>query len=346
LKDNYLHSLVGRAVQVYRGGPDSNSGKLLDVSNDYLALQIEDGTVIYYKTSHLKSVQEDPQVIFSSVKSEADDSNESETLLKAGDFNELATQFLNQPVRINGSGPESREGTVIDVQGDFIILYTKEDGLLFYNNQHIKSLSVPIKEEKKEEEDTENEENSENEDDENGESNQEMSEQELMNTVLASYDQIAAESLSNLLMNLKYSWIKINRKGPESVEGLLIEIHDDHLVLAVDNQIFRIVLYHVKNFSVKINNSQNDTNQKSNTNSSNANNSNANSSNDSKSNDQNSNNQNSDKQNSNNKNNSNSDGKQSNSQRLNNQQEQKLKERAEYIERRKRLKINNQKKRR
>lgn len=334
MKDNYLHSLVGRAVQVYRGGPDSNSGKLLDVSNDYLALQIEDGTVIYYKTSHLKSVQEDPHVIFSSVTTEDEDSNESETLLKAGNFNELATQFLNQPVRINGSGPESREGTVIDVQGDFIILYTKEDGLLFYNNQHIKSLSVPIKE-KKNEEDTENEENSENADEENSGNDQEESEQELLNTVLASYDQIAAESLNDLLMNLKYSWIKINRKGPESVEGLLIEIHDDHLVLAVDNQIFRIVLYHVKNFSVKINNSENEKNQKSNDDSSNTDNSNDQNSNNNNSNNKNSNNQNSDNQNSNNKN-SNNEGRQS---KLSNQQEQKLKERAEYIERRKIMKM-------
>ena len=60
----------------------------------------------------------------------------------------------------------------------------------------------------------------------------------------------AVASMNDLLSNLKYSWIKVNRKGPESVEGLLVDSSDQHLVLAVDNEILRISTYHIKNFSV------------------------------------------------------------------------------------------------
>lgn len=258
MKDEYLISLVGRSVQVYKGGPDSNVGVLLDVNEDYLTLQKEDGDIIYYKTSHVKSIRENSQIRFNSILKVYDTNN----LVKAATFNELAAHFKDQTIRINGKGPESKIGTLVDVKGDYFVLYTEKDGLIFYKEQHITSLShsiintnqavvkgqelpvdvaappvpeavedvasVTISEELVEEVDE-------------------------LNEAVKIYEQLAAETTSDLLTNLKYSWIKINRKGPESMEGLLIESNEEYLVLVINNEIFRIATYHVKNFSLSIN---------------------------------------------------------------------------------------------
>jgi spore coat protein B len=85
--------------------------------------------------------------------------------------------------------------------------------------------------------------------------------------------------MNTVLKNLKYSWIKINRKGPESIEGLLVELNDGHLVLIANNEVFRIALYHVKNFSVAVKMEQNSNEEQQNNNQSNQNQSNQNQSN-------------------------------------------------------------------
>jgi len=155
-------------------------------------------------------------------------------------------------IRINGNGPESKVGKLIDVKEDFFVLYTEEDGLIFYKEQHIKSLShgltftnqVIAKD---------------------GEglvetsSNEEVIQEEVtdpLTSIMEVYNQISANNTNNLLTNLKLSWIKLNRKGPESIEGLLVEANENYLVLIVNNEIFRIPTYHVQNFSVNINKSQ------------------------------------------------------------------------------------------
>lgn len=244
MKDGYLISLVGRNVQVYKGGPDSNVGVLLDVNEDYLTLQKEDGDIIYYKTSHVKSIREDSQIRFNSILKVYDTNN----LFKAATFNELAAQFKDQTVRINGKGPESKVGTLVDVKGDYFVLYTEKDGLIFYKEQHITSLSHSIT--------TTNLEVVQGKEvpgDVAAPPEEMVEEVNEVNEAVKVYEQLAAETTSELLSNLKYSWIKINRKGPESMEGLLVESNDDYLVLVINNEIFRIASYHVKNFSLSVN---------------------------------------------------------------------------------------------
>ncbi|MGB3260015.1 hypothetical protein [Paenisporosarcina sp.] len=242
MKDEYLSSLVGRAVQVYRGGPDSNVGVLLDVNEDYLTLQKEDGEIIYYKTAHIKSIKENSQIRYNSILKVYDANN----LVKAATFNELLGYFKDQTIRINGKGPESKFGTLIDVKDDFLVLYTEQDGLIFYKEQHIKSFSHAIPT-------TSQEVVEEKENVDQPDVTEEVTEETAVNKMKEVYEQIIADNTANLMTNLKYSWIKINRKGPESMEGLLVEANDDYLVLVVNNEIFRIATYHVKNFSLSIN---------------------------------------------------------------------------------------------
>ncbi|MCZ8537796.1 hypothetical protein M9R32_11435 [Paenisporosarcina quisquiliarum] len=254
MKDEYLSSLVGRAVQVYRGGPDSNVGVLLDVNEDYLTLQKEDGEIIYYKTAHIKSIKENSQIRYNSILKVYDANN----LVKAATFNELLGHFKDQTIRINGKGPESKFGTLIDVKDDFLVLYTEQDGLIFYKEQHIKSFShaIPttsqevVEEKESVDQPTVTKETPE---EVTEESTEEVTEETAVKKMKEVYEQIIADNTANLMTNLKYSWIKINRKGPESMEGLLVEANDDYLVLVVNNEIFRIATYHVKNFSLSIN---------------------------------------------------------------------------------------------
>ena len=284
VKDAYFSSLVGRTVQVYRGGPNSNVGTLRDVTEDYLALQKANGEIVYYTTSHIKSIGEKSQGRFNGTSTVEDTEmggTESvvETLLTANSFAELLNHFKEQNVRINGKGPESKVGRLVDVQSDFLIIYDEKDGLTFYNFEHITSVSFADLETS--DEDNENEEgNNENDQQESSEDDSE----EVWNHLMDVCHEVSSTNLLGVLGNLKYCWIKINRKGPESVEGLLVEANDDHLVLVVKDEIFRIATFHVKNFSVNVNytsqssdndnSDDNSNNQNSNNNNSNNNNSN------------------------------------------------------------------------
>jgi spore coat protein B len=61
--ENYLFkemtkSLLGKAIKIDRGGPESRIGKLLDIYDDHLVLLTEEDGVLYYNTNHIKSVTE------------------------------------------------------------------------------------------------------------------------------------------------------------------------------------------------------------------------------------------------------------------------------------------------
>ncbi|MBW9234209.1 hypothetical protein JQK62_18450, partial [Leptospira santarosai] len=194
------------------------------------------------------SIKENSQIRYNSILKVYDANN----LVKATTFNELLGHFKDQTIRINGKGPESKFGTLIDVKDDFLVLYTGQDGLIFYKEQHIKSFShaIPATSQEVEKENV-------GETTSTEEVTAESTEEEVkVNKMKEVYEQITADNTANLMTNLKYSWIKINRKGPESMEGLLVEANDDYLVLVVNNEIFRIATYHVKNFSLSINPSE------------------------------------------------------------------------------------------
>jgi spore coat protein B len=265
MKDGYLSSLVGRTVQVYKGGPDSNVGHLLDVNGDYLTLQKEDGEIIYYKTSHIKSISENSKIRFNSASNLYDTDN----LFKCHNFTELAVNLKDQKIRINGKGPESRVGHLIDVNDDFFVIYTEKDGLIFYKQQHIKSISQVLASENQEED----EEKDNNASSEEGNEEEELT-AEVYEYMKNTYEQISAKNTNDLLTNLKLTWIKINRKGPESIEGMLVDANEEFLVLVVNNEVLRIATYHVKNFSVSVKKSDEQSDEE-NTNNQNSNNQNS-----------------------------------------------------------------------
>jgi len=49
--------------------------------------------------------------------------------------------LIGKKVRVNNDGPESRSGRLLHVERDYLVLDTKEDGVVYYNLEHIKSVS-------------------------------------------------------------------------------------------------------------------------------------------------------------------------------------------------------------
>ena len=46
---------ISKVIRVDRGGPESRIGKLMDASDDHIAVFTENDGVVYYNTNHIKS---------------------------------------------------------------------------------------------------------------------------------------------------------------------------------------------------------------------------------------------------------------------------------------------------
>ena len=53
----------------------------------------------------------------------------------------------------------------------------------------------------------------------------------------------------SVLEKLKYRWVKINRGGPETLEGVLNEANDDFVTIISNEEIIRIATFHIRNIS-------------------------------------------------------------------------------------------------
>ncbi|MEH7383040.1 hypothetical protein V7138_21430 [Bacillus sp. JJ1533] len=259
---NTVRNLLGRAIQVNKGGPESTVGKLLSITEDYIVIQTENGETIFYTMEHIKGIIEDSRTKFNPVLDPNENTNTNDTITFEN-FNQLMTSLVGEVVRINRGGPESKTGKLVEVKNDYLIIYDKMDGLIFYAIDHIKSVTKLTMETNEDGSDsTNNSQKKETEQqkmDEYGEENTDELEQ-LMTIV----KEVEAENLTGILNNLQYGWIKINRKGPESLEGALAQFDNDNnfLVLVDKHNVIRIPLNHMKSFSFKLQNNEEQDNSK------------------------------------------------------------------------------------
>ncbi|WP_188455418.1 hypothetical protein [Virgibacillus oceani] len=254
----FLMSMKDKTIQVFKGGPESKVGKLLFVKNDYLALETKDGNVIYYQLSHLKSVIEDskgnPLFIGDTVREENDETDETEeteeTEESNGDFIELLNSFVLQNIQVNQGGPESRSGMLLLVRPDYLAISTKKDGVVYYNLEHIKSISA-VNEEK--EESSEREESSGKSSPNNSaagaevEATAEFTEVVIEENIPPCADE---EDFQALLRSFNQRWVEINSGGPEKVEGVLVDCSEDHVTLVHNKDVFKIATFHIKTVQV------------------------------------------------------------------------------------------------
>lgn len=133
---------------------------------------------------------------------------------------DLLESLVGKIIKVDRGGPNSRTGKLLAVANDYFTLLTEEDGIVFYANRHVKSI-------------TENTRNK-------------------MHFSLRVPHQLTVKPSRNfldLLKDLKFQWVKINRGGPEKVEGVLHDANEDYVTVVSHEEIIRLATYHIKNIS-------------------------------------------------------------------------------------------------
>ena len=218
LDGSYFDFLIGKMVTIFKGGPESRSGKLLDVQCDYLTLYTPNKAVIYYQFEHVKSISED---IKSNSTQHLPSDKEKVDYISEKNFNALLSKLENEVIQINQGGPERRHGILLAVRSDFLILLTEDDGVVYVKLHHIKSVSKTGRpEDKKDEKKT------------------------------SKYPVFSkASNFSDVFKKLEHKWVTINRGGPEAMEGVLVEKSGGFYTLISDHAVLRIHPFHIRSVS-------------------------------------------------------------------------------------------------
>ncbi|MGG0657717.1 hypothetical protein [Rummeliibacillus pycnus] len=133
---------------------------------------------------------------------------------------EMASSLLNKVIKVDRGGPETNIGMLLGAADDHIIVLTEDDGVIYYQSQHIKSITHDSK----------------------GGLN--------FNTVIPEdFEFMQEKDFKSCLCNLKYQWVKINRGGPEKLEGVLDEVTDDYLTIILNEEIIRVSMFHIRSIS-------------------------------------------------------------------------------------------------
>ena len=133
---------------------------------------------------------------------------------------DIKQYFTNKVIKVDRDGPESRIGKLLDAGDDYFAVLTEDDGVVYYHTRHIKSF-------------TENR-------------NMQL---EFDVKVPKDFEFKKAENFKELLESLSYLWVRINRGGPDTVEGILIEVKDDFVYIVTNDEVVRITIFHIKNVS-------------------------------------------------------------------------------------------------
>jgi spore coat protein B len=185
-------------------------------------------SVVYYNISHIASISENS--VNNSTLNLQQTTTESETpeFVQAESFTGVVEQLEGKYVQINQGGPESKKGLVLGNVEDFIVIFTEDDGVVYFNVQHIKSIA-------------------ENNQNQNQNQNQNNGNVQMTQTVVPEYEKV--NSFHELFGRMAHKWIAINRGGPEAMEGILVENAGGHYTLINNQEVMRINPYHIKSIS-------------------------------------------------------------------------------------------------
>lgn len=247
----FLESLKGKEVTIYRGGPESKSGILLDVQSDFVTVLAQNNnnnnnnnnnqnnnnqnnnnnnnqnqnTVVYYNISHIASISEN-SVSNSTLNLQQQGTTLEPEFVQSDTFTGVVQQLEGKYVQINQGGPESKKGQVLSVIDDYIVLFTEDDGVVYFNVQHIKSIA---------------------ENNQNNANNGNNANDQMTQTAVPEFENV--ESFHDLFGRMAHKWIAINRGGPEAMEGILVESAGGHYTLVNNQEVMRINPYHIKSIS-------------------------------------------------------------------------------------------------
>ena len=160
-----------------------------------------------------------------------------------GELIDMAYDYVNligKEVRLDRGGPESRQGRVVAGGSDYVVIYNEKDGLIYYNTQHLKSI-------------TQNTKNS-------------MEYSEVETELPSTMKIMEADNFAGLLRSMKNLWCQINRGGHESVQGVLSELNDDYINMVVNHELVTIFNYHIKSISYGVKKENQDNKKEENSN--------------------------------------------------------------------------------
>jgi len=132
----------------------------------------------------------------------------------------MILSLVDKVVKVDRGGPESRVGKLLTAAEDYFTLLTENDGIIYYNTQHIKSLTHNSKKQV-----------------------------EFNLEIPKDFEYIQAEDFIGVLECLTLQWVKINRGGPETLEGVLDQVTDDFVTIVANEEIIRVALFHIRNIS-------------------------------------------------------------------------------------------------
>ena len=133
---------------------------------------------------------------------------------------EMILSLVNKVIKIDRGGPESRVGKLMAAEEDHITLLTEDEGIIYYRNHHIKSITGNAKDEVK-----------------------------LDIEIPEDFEFVKAKDFKGVLKDLRYHWIKVNRGGPETLEGVLDDVCDDFITIISNEEIIRLSMFHIRNIS-------------------------------------------------------------------------------------------------
>ena len=133
---------------------------------------------------------------------------------------DIKQYFTNKVIKVDRGGPESRIGKLLDAGDDYFAVLTVDEGVVYYHTRHIKSFTEYKK-----------------------------TQMEFDFEVPKDFKFNKAKNFKELLESLNYLWVRINRGGPDTVEGILIEVKDDFVYVVTNDEVVRITLIHIKNVS-------------------------------------------------------------------------------------------------
>lgn len=133
---------------------------------------------------------------------------------------EMMNLFVGKTIKVDRGGPESRSGKLLAVFEDFFVLLTETDGVVYYKTNHIRSITESAKDDMK-----------------------------FDLSVPKKFDFKTAESFVKLLEGIRFQWVRINRGGPESFEGVLSDVNKHFASLIVKEEVVRVSMKHIRNIS-------------------------------------------------------------------------------------------------
>lgn len=132
--------------------------------------------------------------------------------------------MINRQVLISRGEPESRLGYLLAIKDDHLVLQNDEEGIIYYKTGHIKSISL-----------------------QKDQLTEPMIEESKMESPW-----LDVNHFDEILENMRLSKVQINRGGPESVHGVLLDYTDGLLTLLANHQIINIFTDHLKNISFSL----------------------------------------------------------------------------------------------